>query len=234
MKSANTQKQPLGDERGRSLTTEFYERLRSDIIRGRIAPGKKLRIEAISEEYKVGPTPVREALSRLSAEGLVEKRELRGFAIAGISLADIRSLSKTRCWLEEIALRESMKNRTEAWEEAVLLAFHRMSRVPRLESTNPPVPAPAADELHWSFHDVLLANCDSPSLLNYCRDLREKCERYRSLAAPKIYQPDRKPLDEHRAILDAVLANDAESAVSLLVAHYKKTLAQMESIFDAS
>ncbi|WP_174365490.1 GntR family transcriptional regulator [uncultured Caballeronia sp.] len=220
-----------GEDRGRTLTTEFYERLRSDILRGQLAPDTKLRIDALSEQYAVGPTPVREALSRLSAEGLVDKRELRGFAVTGVSLTEIRSLTKTRCWLEEIALRESLRNRTDAWEEGVLIAFHRMTRLPRLESMNPPVPAPAADLLHWAYHDALVANCDSPSLLSYCKDLREKCDRYRSLAASSIYRPDRDPMAEHRAILDAVLANDVDTAVRNLVAHYKATLKQVERHF---
>lgn len=230
---AEGSRKPPVDERTRTLTTELYERLRTDILRGRLAPGAKLRIEALSDNYQVGATPVREALSKLSAEGFVEKREQRGFSVAAVSLKDIRSLSRTRCWLEEIALRESMKHRTEAWEESVLLAFHRMSRVPRLATTNPPTPSAAADELHWAFHDALLSNCDSPWLLTYCKDLREKCERYRALAAARIYQSDRNPMAEHEAILKAVLAGDEDTAVAELISHYQATLHQIEGHFQA-
>ncbi|MES2510197.1 MAG: GntR family transcriptional regulator [Pseudomonadota bacterium] len=219
------------DESTRTITSEFYQKLRGDILSGGLAPRSKLRIEGLAEKYEVGATPVREALSRLWAEGFVEKREQRGFNVADVSLKEIKSLTRTRCWLEEIALRESMRNRTDAWEENVLVAYHRMSRVPRLASTTPPVPAAAADILHWNFHDLLLANCDSPSLLGYCKDLREKCERYRSLAASTIYKPDRDTLKEHEMILKPVLDGDIDTAVDALVTHYNITLKQIEIYF---
>ena len=105
-----------------------YERLRTDIIRGELAPGEKLRVQSISQRYRSGSIPVREALNRLSSESLVAYSNQRGFCVASISEQDLFELTKTRAWLYEIALRESIAHGDAAWEEGVLLAYHRLSK----------------------------------------------------------------------------------------------------------
>ena len=103
---ANTQGTAQGSA---TLATSLYDLLRSDLLGGVLEPGSKLGVEALAERYASSATPLREALSRLVADGLVERREQRGFAVAAISADDLAEITKTRCWLEEIALRESMQ-----------------------------------------------------------------------------------------------------------------------------
>ena len=79
----------------------------------------------LTETYQTGQTPLREALNRLTADGLVECREQRGFYVAGISRNELVELTKTRCWVESLALRESMVASTPQWEEQLLLAEGR-------------------------------------------------------------------------------------------------------------
>ena len=111
--------------------TNLYDQLRADLLGGELEPGAKLAIEALAERYQVSATPLREALNRLVSDGLVDRREQRGFVVAGISLQDLAEITQTRCWLEERALRESIAARTTAWEEALVLAHHRLARTPR-------------------------------------------------------------------------------------------------------
>src|SRR6202790_460764 len=110
-------------------TSAIYERLRRDIIRGTLLPGEKLRIEALRTRYNVGGTPLREAMNRLSTEGLVTQSEQRGFRVTPVSADDLLELTRTRCLINEVALRESIARGGREWEESVLLAFHRSSRI---------------------------------------------------------------------------------------------------------
>src|SRR5215469_6763641 len=111
-----------------TLATSVHARLRHDILRGVFHPGERLRLDALCERYKIGATPLREALNRLSAEELVSREEQRGFRVAPVSLADLAELTKTLCWITELALREAIKNGDAGWEDAVVLAAHRLSR----------------------------------------------------------------------------------------------------------
>jgi len=205
-----------------TLASSVYERLRGDILRGVLAPGHKLRIEFVSERYAVGSSPVREALNRLSSDGLVDRRDQRGFVVAAASPADLVELTRTRCWLEEIGLRESMRVFAHEWEEGVLLALHRMSHVPRSTSPDEYHENPEWERLHRAFHRSLIAGCGSRWLMGFCEQLADQAYRYRQLSVQRIY-PRRNEKGEHEAIVKAVFARDADAAVALLDRHYRKT-----------
>ena len=96
----------LSDNNGpESITSRAYAQLRSDIMSGRLEPGRKLKIEELRKLYDVGTSPIREALSLLTSDKFVERIDQRGFRVATVSLSDFDELLKTRCWLEERALR---------------------------------------------------------------------------------------------------------------------------------
>lgn len=205
-----------------TLASSVYERLRGDILRGQLAPGSKLRIEFVSERYDAGHSPVREALNRLSSDGLVDRRDQRGFYVAAASVADLLELTRTRCWLEEIGLRESIKAFSPEWEEGVVLALHRLGRVPRSISPHAYQENPDWERLHRAFHRSLIAGCGSRWLMAFCDQLADQAYRYRQLSVQQVY-PKRKEKDEHLAVVNAILARDADLAVALLNEHYHKT-----------
>jgi GntR family carbon starvation induced transcriptional regulator len=213
-----------------TTATTVYDRIKDDILSGSLAPSLKLRIEFVCERYGTGASPVREALNRLSQDGLVERRDQRGFYVAPVSLEQLAELVKTRCWLEAIALRESIVHRTAEWEERLVLAFHRLSRTPRSLDNNSYTVNPAWEERHREFHHALIANCGSSRLLGFCTEMRDQADRYRKLAAARVY-PKRQGPDEHRVILDATIDGDIEQAVAALEAHYRKTQKIIEDEF---
>jgi DNA-binding GntR family transcriptional regulator len=210
---------PTGRE---TLATSVYDRLRTDILNVALAPGAKLRVEFVCERYRAGSSPVREALNRLSANGLVERKEQRGFYVAPVSAADLDELTKTRCWLEGTALRESIASGSEAWEEAIVLAFHRLCRVPRSIGGDAYETNPEWERRHKEFHDSLIAACGSRWLLQFCKQLREQAYRYRQIAAATIF-PKRDERSEHEAIVSATVERDVENAIRLLHKHYRHT-----------
>ena len=213
-----------------TTATTVYDRIRDDILSGNLAPALKLRIEFVCERYGIGASPVREALNRLSQDGLVERRDQRGFYVAPVSLEQLAELVKTRCWLEAIALRESIANRTTEWEERLVLAFHHLSRTKRSLDSDTYTVNPEWEERHRAFHHALIANCGSTWLLGFCSDMRDQADRYRKLAAARVY-PMRQGPDEHRVIMEAALDGDTERAIALLEAHYRKTQGIVEEEF---
>jgi DNA-binding GntR family transcriptional regulator len=210
---------PVGRE---TLATSVYDRLRADILNASLAPGAKLRVEFVCERYRAGSSPVREALSRLSANGLVERKEQRGFYVAPVSDADLQELTRTRCWLEGIALREAIAVGSEAWEEAIVLSYHRLYRVPRSLGADAYETNPEWERRHEDFHDSLIAACGSRWLLQFCKQLRDQAYRYRQIAAATVY-PKRGDPGEHEAIMKATVERDGEKAVRLLHQHYRYT-----------
>lgn len=202
--------------------TNLYDRLRTDLLDGAIQPGSKLAIEALAERYATSATPLREALSRLVADGLVRKLEQRGFAAAGISADDLAEITQTRCWLEEIALRASITSHSRAWEEALVLAHHRLARTPRSLSDERFQDNPEWEPLHRAFHRALIADCGSRWLLAFCEQLADQHQRYRRLSASRAFAK-RGVKNEHQQLLEAALGGRADEAVTLLHAHYQRT-----------
>ena len=202
--------------------TSLYDQLRADLLAGELEPGTKLAIEALAEHYETSATPLREALNRLVSDGLVERREQRGFVVSAISAEDLAEITKTRCWLEEVALRESIAARTTAWEETLVLAHHRLARTPRSLSESRFEDNPQWEPLHRAFHRALIAGCGSRWLLNFCEQLADQHHRYRRLSAPRAFSK-RGVKTEHQQLLEAAIEGRADDAVALLRAHFERT-----------
>ena len=181
-----------------------------------------LAIEALAEHYQASATPLREALNRLVSDGLVQRREQRGFVVAGISGDDLAEITRTRSWLEEIALRESMAQRSQAWEEALVLAHHRLARAPRALSDSHFEDNPEWEPLHRAFHRALIGGCGSRWLLAFCEQLADQHYRYRRLSAPRSFA-QRGVKTEHQQLLEAAIEGRSDEAVALLKAHFQRT-----------
>ena len=191
------------------------------MLNGVLQPGQKLKIETLREQYDVGASPVREALSMLTAEGLVQRLDQRGFRVTDVSVTGFEELLRTRCWLEERALRESIASGSDRWEENVLLAHYRLTRTPRSDGESDR-PTPIWEKAHRLFHISLLAACRSQFLIGYCGQIYDLNIRYRNLAGSVAY-PSRNVGQEHQNICDSSLARDADHAVALLIDHYTST-----------
>ena len=202
--------------------TNLYDQLRGDLLGGDPEPGSKLGIEALAERYATSATPLREALNRLVSDGLVERREQRGFVVAAISAQDLAEITQTRCWLEEVALRASIAAHTTEWEETLVLAHHRLAKTPRSLSDQRFQDNPQWEPLHRAFHRALISGCGSRWLLGFCDQLADQHHRYRRLSAPRAFHK-RGVKGEHQQLLEAALQGHANDAVALLRAHFERT-----------
>lgn len=217
-----------GDASKQTLASSVYAQLRDEILTGGVRPDSRLNIRELCDRFSVGLSPMREALSRLSAEGLVQQSDNRGFSVMPVSVAELLDLTQARCWTNEIGLRESIAKGGAEWEESVLLSFHRLSRTPRhVEGARDR--NPAWERAHRAFHRALIEGSGSPWLIDTCERLFDATERYRHLA--RIAGISRGDLeDEHRAIMQDAVDRNADRAVVLLTMHFRRTADLVQNV----
>jgi DNA-binding GntR family transcriptional regulator len=224
-----------GREQGETrltLASSVYDVLRRDIVTASLLPETRLQTRTLSGRFGVGLSPVREALNRLSSEGLVAQRDHRGFVVAPVSEQDLEELTKTRCWIYEIGLRQSIANGDARWEESVVIAFHRLSKTPRTLPGLVDGRNPAWEVAHARFHESLIAACGSTWLMSFAKLMFEAAERYRHIG--RLAGVMRANAHEHKHILDAVTARDADRAVELHNRHLRKTAEMARKALQAA
>lgn len=203
---------------------DAYQRIRDDIIGGRLRPDEKLKIRDLRERYQAGASPLREALSSLSADGLVTRTENRGFRVASADIEAYEDLVQARCWFESIALRESIERGTSQWEHAVLIAGYDLEKLLPSLRDDRFVPNAEFETQHKRYHMALIGACHNKTALRICSQLFDLTKRYRYLANVRTYVNEGFTRGvEHKEISEAVLARDADRAVDLLCAHYRRT-----------
>jgi DNA-binding GntR family transcriptional regulator len=202
--------------------SELLARLREELVAGELEPGAALRLQALRSRYGVGLTPLREALFQLVAEGLVTMEDQRGFRVAPVSAADLKDLTEQRIFIESRALRLAIELGDVEWESRLLAVHHRLANTPRLQPGRRELTAEWTG-VHREFHRVLVETCGSVWLLRFREVLSDQSERYRRLSVRT--DSGRDGAAEHRDIVKAALARDADRAVELLAAHYQRTAA---------
>ena len=209
-------------EDGQTLADEAYRAIKSDIMSGVRPPGERLRIEKLRTIYGIGPTPLREALQRLSADRLVVAEGNRGFAVAPFDPDEFNDLNTARIAVEREALRLSLRNGGIDWESGVVAAAYVMEREDRaLAERGGPVPD-SWEQANAAFHAALVAACGSKWLLWTRGHLHDLCERYRR-AAVSSDAGDRSLYVEHSELAMAALARDADLVCDLTERHYSRT-----------
>jgi GntR family transcriptional regulator, carbon starvation induced regulator len=221
-----------GERRNATLTDHVVRRLQEDILSCRLAPGSKLHQKDLGAAYGTAGSAVREALSQLASIGLVVSEPQRGFRVAHASVEDLLDLTKSRIWVESIALRSAIAHGGRDWEAEIIAAAHMLGdEQPRrkVNGNRATGPIDAVDEqwrgYHQRFHDTLVAACGLTSLKNYRNTLISLNDRYRRLSS--MVPSARDVAVEHRALTQAVLARDANRAVELVEEHFLETAARV-------
>ncbi|MCP4819852.1 MAG: GntR family transcriptional regulator [Shimia sp.] len=208
-----------------SATQQAYSALRRMIVIGELPPGEKLKIDTLRKTLDTGASPVREALSLLVSDQLVERLDQRGFRTASASRGNFEEILMLRCHLEDMALRRSISAGGQAWEEQLVVTHHRMVRQDREDLE-------AFEERHKAFHMELLSACGSPILLKICNQLYDLNVRYRYLAGKASGYQKRDVGNEHADILAATVDRKADLAVERLISHYRQTGDFLTAQFD--
>ena len=215
-----------------SMAQRAYRIIRADIISGARPPGERLRIEMLKTIYDIGPTPLREALQKLSTEGLVLALEKRGFMVSPLDLDEFSDLNIARIEIEKVALSRSIALGDRQWESRVVAATYLMNKEDAALLASDNGVSDAWEAANAEFHATMIAACGSKWLLQMRDHLQDMCERYRrssiSQSIRKTGNGKRDVGKEHAAISNAVLARDARLACQLTESHYMKTLDRLK------
>lgn len=206
----------------KSLTEQTYFQIRDDILSCRHRPGTRLRIKMLCEEMGASLGAVREALSRLAAEGFLQSTAQKGFTVAPVSVQDLEDLTRTRIMIEGLCLREAIALGGLEWETGIVGAFHRLSRLPEAYVISGTTDIQAWSAANETFHSALVSACRSNWLLRIRAMLFDQADRYRRLRAISS-TVDRDVVGEHRAIMEAALERNADLACALMAEHLRHT-----------
>ncbi len=198
-----------------SLRVKVFEQIRDDIISGVYPDGAELREIPLAHKLNASRTPVREALRQLELEGLVMIIPNKGARVTAIKQKDVRDIYKVRSLLEGLCARWATQNITDEQidelEEILLLAEFHLKK-------NSDVSAKQVSDVDSKFHDVLYTASNSRILEHVLKDYHKYVKMARQLS---INTPSRaeKSIEEHRGILEAIKAKDADLAEKLAHEH---------------
>jgi DNA-binding GntR family transcriptional regulator len=220
-----------------------YMGIRSEILSGVRKPGEPLKTAELCKHFDSSVGVVRESLLRLSEQGLVRVRPMQGFRVVELSAEDLCDLTEARLHLETLALRYSVQQGDTAWESELVGAHHMLTVTTRRPKDLDERFTPEWGQAHGAFHKALLQGCRNRRILSTAHRLRDIAELYRRWSVDPVAagadasgadggrDGDRKTSratgrdieHEHRELLDAVLARDADLAVQRLSEHIRRT-----------
>lgn len=212
----------VGDEVGPVSTGEqAYERIRSDIVFGRLRPGQRLTLEKLRPAYGVGISTLREILSRLTPEGLVTAEGQRGFQVAPCSAEDLKEIAALRLLIEKDALAKSFQAGDMEWEGRVVAAHHKLARLEAGLLAGDDSKTQQWKHYDWEFHQALVSACGSKALLELHSGIYDRYLRYQMVFV--IFR-GQVAADEHRALLNCALNRDSAQAEAILERHIQGCL----------
>ncbi|MGD9954508.1 MAG: GntR family transcriptional regulator [Candidatus Nanopelagicales bacterium] len=215
------------------LVEQAVERLREDLVSLSLPPGTKLKVEFLRNRYGFSSSPLREALNRLTQEGLVVADQRRGFRVAPMSIEDFGDITRMRLLLDLSALEDSIEHGGDDWEVAAISAFYRLEKVEARLTDGPVVLNNEWSRLHKEFHMALISASPSSRLLKISSELFDQAERYRRFTA-KSRTESRSKSDEHKAILDATIRRDRKAAGALLRGHISRTYDNLITVLEGA
>lgn len=211
-----------GVRKGSSRVLEVYEEIRSDILATRLVPGQRLKVNPLCDRFGVSLSVVREALTRLSAEGLVRSEPQLGFSVIPLDRAGLLDLTNLRVEIETLALRWAIERADLDWETSVVGALYKLGKIEPYPADSDGALSETWSSAHGEFHTALAAGCGSPLLMEVRRSLFDASEIYRRWARP-VKREGRDAHEEHTAIVNAAIARDAPLAISHLESHLRRT-----------
>lgn len=213
-------------EQPQSLSERVYRAILQMLARSSLRRGATLRIDVLARTLNVSPTPVREALARLAATGLVRHEARKGYTVAPpISADQLRRLMVARRLIEVGAIGIACDEGGETFRAALMAAFARQSGAVDRFHSGVDASREEREALGWTlmesdlhFHQVIFDHTRNHYIGVMADALCGQLHRVRQSAEAGI-SDDMNALAEHKAILDAVLARDRARAEAMMLAH---------------
>lgn len=212
-----------------TVGSNTYERIKKDIIYGKLAPGSKLKLDGLKEKYDTSVSTLRETLNRLSSDGFVEAAEQRGFFVRSVSREDLAEIANLRILLECSALKTSIENGDADWEGNLVAAHHKLRLIEEKMLSGDFSQKETWKRYDWEFHKTSIEACNSQNLMSLHAIIFDKYLRYQML----VLTDRGEDADlEHQQIFKATLSRNTIEATEVLEIHIRKglehTLANMK------
>ena len=196
--------------------------LRQDVLSLAFMPGAKLKVEHLQQSYGLSSSPIREALNRLTEEGLVRADERKGFRVAAVSAEDLQDITNMRVLIDLPTLEQAMKFGGDQWEAEVIASFHLLEKIESRLPEGPVVLDAEWSAQHRCFHRAMMSACPSERMVLTSSSLFDQAERYRHISARYRTVIKRKS-EEHKVLMRAVLKRDIATAQKLHQEHVLST-----------
>jgi len=199
------------------LSQKVYQILKKEIVRGILEPGSKLSENKLAKEMQVSRTPIREAMRKLTAEGLVETSPNKKMIVSEVSLVDIKEVLQVRGVLEGLAASIAAEkiNREEIDKlEKIITQMSPYTNKKHLSSY-----CEADDE----FHNLILTICGNKWIIKVRENLGNFIYRYR-FKSLSVSGRLKCSLKEHRDIMESLKKHDSVEADRLSKLHMEKTI----------
>lgn len=210
----------------RTKADTIHAHLREQILSGELEPEERLTLAALSQRLGTSIIPIREALTRLEREGLVEVMPYRAVRVAAMSIADISELFSVRAVLEGHAARLAAEREGE-----------RLAN--ELEAINARFQAAAVRKdfaevsvANWEFHRHMLDRAGNLRLGRILEDVWSQCERYRA-GFRLIPGRDVSAVTEHGQIIAAIRASELDGVEAAVRLHIEKAGTEMIAYLEA-
>jgi len=192
----------------RSAADQVAHRIREAIRTGQLSPGARLKENRLSEQLGVSRIPIREALSRLEAEGLVKREPYRGAVVVSLTPEEVTEFYMLQSLVEGHAAKLATPRLSR---EDVAILRHLIHQIKQHVATGRHEELPP---LHRQFHSTIYSRCGSAKLISWIEDLYSRLPRNLS---PTVRFTE--PVEEYTRIVDAMEAGDAELAGRLMSEH---------------
>lgn len=222
-----------------------YEALKREILSGSYAPGAPLPLAALTRSMGFGWTPLREALSRLEADGLVTSTANRGYRATPISIAEMLDLQHARCVLETDLLITSVREGDCEWEGRIVASHYQLARLKPMtfESTSEDISEWEAR--HEAFHSALISGTSSKWMTRLSGQVRDHIHRHQRYILHSMISPEMSSetaraalskataIEHHTMLMNAALDRQEDLAVKLMGEHIAITVDVYQSLIES-
>ena len=204
---------------------DIYQDLRQRLTSGEFAHGAKLRADTLRDGYKCSASKVREVLLRLSAEGLVELQDQRGFRVPELSKRLQHELTLMRIMLEAEGTRLSIQNGGVDWEARLAAAHHKLLHIEMRisSSSNARIHFDLWLKAEQEFHETLISACDSDVLKRLHKVIYAQF-RQQLVTSDRNFGFGPDNIAQHQAIFDAAIEADPRKVHERLHDHLMRNL----------
>lgn len=204
-----------------------YSEILKATLSGRLVPGSRITINSLQSEFKVGPTPIREALARLASEGFVVGEGNKGYSISDLSIEELQDITEQRKLVECQGLRQAVQDGSQDYFDEVDRIYRNLSELDMARARKEEGAFDQWEVVHRDFHRALISGANSPWLNRFQLLLFDHADRYRRKSvegkplAPEI-------IVDHRQIREAVMDRDGELAALFLARHIDRVFKRAE------